>query len=102
MINELENMINNITNEVTVIPINNASVKIGDEKDFKNSDCENCEINVISDENGDFEGGRIIPGFTLTFQVKVSSTGFIEAVGELENGENKLHAIVAVLVKNDE
>jgi len=102
MINELENMINNITNEVTVIPINNASVKIGDEKDFKNSDCENCEINVISDENGDFEGGRIIPGFTLPFQVKVSSTGFIEAVGELENGENKLHAIVAVLVKNDE
>ena len=99
---ELEKIIDNINNEIMVIPIKDASIKIGEEKDFKYSDCERCEINTKSDENGDFEGWHDLPAFTFTFQVRVTRPDYIDAVGELENGEKTNHAIAAVLVKQRE
>ena len=99
-IQELESLIENINEDMTVVPIKDASVKIGEEKDFQYTDCRSCVIKEISDENGDFNGIGDLPAFNFTFQVRVTCPGYVEAIGEFEHGEKLSHLIVAVLVRS--
>ena len=103
MIHELEILAENIKNDMTVIPVKDASIKIGEERDFKYSDhCRGCVIKEESDENGDFYGEGTLPGFKFKFQVKITHPDYIEAAGDIEHGDYFDHAIVAVLVKNNQ
>jgi hypothetical protein len=100
MIQELESLVENINKDITIIPIKDASIKIGKEKDFQYSNCRSCIIKEISDENGDFCGTGDLPASKFKFQVRVTCPGYVDVIGELENGEYVNHAIVAILVRS--
>ena len=101
-IQELEKLIENINKDMTVVPVKDASIKIGEEKEFRNSDCRSCVIKETSDENGDFEGIEPLPAFTFEYQVRVTCPGYVDVAGELENGEKTNHVIVAVLFERSQ
>lgn len=101
MMQELESLIENINKDMMIVPLKDASIEIGEEKDFHYSSCRSCVIKEISDESGDFDGIGDLPAFKFTFQVRVTYPGYVESIGELENGDYTNHVIVAILVKED-
>lgn len=97
---KLEKIINDIIQDMEVVPITEANIQIGEKKDFTNNDCVNCYFNIFTDDDGEFreiKDAFIIPD---TFQVMVTSAGYIKVTGELDTRDVGSHAIVAVLVKD--
>jgi len=98
---ELGKILNGISGDVSLIPSKDAAITLGLKRDVQRLGEKGYVFKVIPDGDGNFKEGWTIAPTRRIFQVKISKPGYMEVIGEFENGGGTFgHGILAILVKN--
>jgi hypothetical protein len=98
---ELKKILDDASSGKSITPLAGATMVLGLKKDVERLGDKGYVFKVKIDDSGKFQQGWTIAPTRQVFNVKVSKQGYMDAVGEFENGGGTVgHGILIILVKS--